>query len=192
MTMADESSATGTTQWLNTPRSTWIALAVAVVLLASTWYPGLEERFREHKTRAFAEVGQTANLNFTVKDMNGNDVMLSSFAGKNIILNFWATWCGPCRKETPDLVALQAARPDDLVVIGMLMLDKNLDAVAPFVKEFGITYPILNSNDRDDIEDAFAPIDALPHSVIIGKNGKITAIFEGAASRGEFEKHLDR
>ena len=175
---------------MNTPRSTWIALGVAVVLLASTWYPGLEERFRQHKTTPIAEPGQPANLNFTLKDTTGKDVSLSSFAGKIIILNFYATWCGPCRVEMPDLVALQAANPNDLAVVGVLMFDENVAGVPAFAKEFGVTYPLLDGNGHTDLEDAYGPIDGLPRSVVIGRDGKIAAIHEGATLRPTFEKDL--
>jgi len=176
--------------WLNTPRSTWIALGVAVVLLASTWYPGLEERFRQHKTTPFAEVGGKANLAFTLKDVDGKNVALSSFAGKIIVLNFYATWCGPCRVETPDLVKLQQAHPDDLVVVGILMFDENVAGVPAYAKEFGVTYPLLDGNGHTDLEDAFGPMDGLPRSVVIGRDGTIAAIHEGATLRPTFERDL--
>ena len=176
---------------LNTPRSTWIALGVTVVVLAATWYPGLEDRWRQHKTTPIAEVGQPANLNFTLKDLAGADVALSSFKGKVIILNFYATWCGPCRVETPDLVKLQQAHPNDVAVVGILWLDEDGDANA-FAKEFGVTYPLLNGNRRDDIEDAYGPIDGLPRSVVISRDGKIAAIHEGATLRPSFERDLQR
>ena len=133
---------------LNTPRSTWILLIIAVVALAATWYPGLDERFRQHKSLVIAAPGQSANLNFTLKDTAGKDVALSSFAGKIIILNFYATWCAPCRIETPDLVKLQQAHPGDVAIIGILIFDDNVAGVAAFAKEFGVTYPLLDGNNR--------------------------------------------
>lgn len=176
--------------WLNTRPRTWILLAVAVVLLAATWYPGLEERFRRHSTAKVLEVGDTANLNFTLKDMNGKDVALTSFAGKSLLINFYATWCGPCRVEMPDLVKLQAAHANDLSVVGLLFLDTNIAGVPAMAKQFGITYPLLDANARDDVDDAFGPIDGLPRSVLIDKNGKVTAIFEGATRLETFERSL--
>jgi len=175
--------------WLNTPRSTWIALGVAVVMLSATWYPGLEDRFRQHKKTPIAEVGQVANLNFTMKNPAGESVSLAQFPGKTLILNFYATWCGPCRVETPDLVLLQAAHKDDLQVIGILITDSPT-RVPAFAVEFGITYPLLDGNEREDLDDAFGPIDGLPRSVVIGPDGKIAAIHEGATLRPTFERDL--
>lgn len=177
---------------MHTPRSTWIALTVAVVLLAATWYPGLEERFRRHTPTPIASVGQPANLAFTLKNMAGQDVALSSFAGKIILLNFYATWCGPCRVETPDLVKLQQAHPDDVAVIGILMFDENVAGVPAFAKEFGVTYPLLDGNGHTDLEDAYGPMDGLPRSVLIGRDGRIAAIHEGATLRPTFERDLAR
>jgi peroxiredoxin len=176
--------------FLNTPRPTWLLLIVAVAALAATWYPGLEERFREHKSMAIAEPGQPANLNFTLKNMSGADVTLSSFAGTNIILNFYATWCGPCRIEMPGLVKLQQTHSADLVVIGILMFDDNVAGVPAFAKEFGVTYPLLDGNNHTDLEDAYGPVNGLPRSVVIGRDGKIAAIHEGATSLKTFETDL--
>ena len=175
--------------WLNTPRSTWIALAVSVVLVGATWYPGLEERFRQHKPMTIAEVGQRPNLNITLKDLDGKDVSLSSFAGKILIVNFYATWCGPCRVEMPDLVALQKAHADDVAVVGILRMDEDGDAKA-FAQEYGVTYPLLNGNRRDDLDNVLGPIDGLPRSVVIGRDGVIAAIHEGATLRPTFERDL--
>lgn len=175
--------------WLNTPRSTWIALGVAVVMLSATWYPGLEERFRQHKTTPIAAVGQKANLNFTMKNPAGESISLASYAGKTLLINFYATWCGPCRVETPDLVLLQAAHTDDLQIIGVLLTD-NPAKVPAYAVEFRINYPLVDGNEREDLEDAFGPIDGLPRSVVIGPDGRIAAIHDGATLRPTFERDL--
>ena len=174
--------------WLNTPRSTWIALVVAVVLLAATWYPGLEDRFRQHKPMTLATVGQTVDLGITLKDLDGKDVSLTSFAGKPLIVNFYATWCGPCRVETPDLVELQKAHPE-IAVVGILWMDEDGDARA-FAKQYGITYPMLNGNRHDELDDRLGPVDGLPRSVVIDAAGRIAAIHEGATLRPTFERDL--
>jgi len=136
------------------------------------------------------EVGDTGNLTLTLPDMQGRDVKLTSFAGKHLLVDFYATWCGPCRVEMPDLVKLQAAHQNELAVVGLLFLDDNLAGVPEMARTFGITYPLLNANGRDDVDSAFGPVDGLPRSVLINRDGRIAAIFEGATSLDRFEREL--
>lgn len=176
--------------WLNTPKSTWIALVFAVGLIAATWYPGLDERFHRDPAVKVAAVGDAANLSFTLKDLvSGRDVSLASYRGKVIILNFFATWCVPCKVETPDLVALQAKYPDDLAVLGILWFDEEGRAKTPaFGQSLGVTYPLLDGNGIDALDAAFGPIDGLPRSVVIAPDGRISAIQDGAALIKTFER----
>jgi len=88
-------------------------------------------------------VGQPAPLHFTLKDRNGVDVNLESFKGKVILINFWATWCGPCRVEIPDLMELQDQYRNDLVVLGIDVLDE-FARVQAFADELKVNYPLLD------------------------------------------------
>jgi thiol-disulfide isomerase/thioredoxin len=132
-------------------------------------------------------VGKMAPLNYTLKDLNGVDVKLSSFKGKVILLNFWATWCGPCKVEIPDLVELQNEHAGNLVVLGFLSLDPVTEGTRQFVSEYGMNYPILDGNGREDVEDAFGPMWGLPTSVIVGRDGKIAAKYSGIRSKSQLE-----
>lgn len=176
--------------WLNTPKSTWIALVFSVGLIAATWYPGLDERFHHDPGIKVVKVGDAADLSFTLKDLvSGRDLSLASYRGKVIILNFFATWCVPCKVETPDLVALQAKYPDDLAVIGILWFDEEGRTRTPaFGKSLSVTYPLLDGNNNDALDAAFGPIDGLPRSVVIAPDGRISAIQDGAALITTFER----
>jgi thiol-disulfide isomerase/thioredoxin len=134
-------------------------------------------------------VGKNAPLNFTLKDMNGADVVLSSYKGKVIILNFWATWCGPCKAEIPDLVKLQDQYRDDLVVLG-LSVDDTPDKMKPYAEEYKINYPLLVGNGREDVQDAYGPLWGIPVSVIIDREGKVARKHSGIASREQFEREI--
>ena len=86
---------------------------------------------------------QPANLDFTLKDMNGEDVSLLSHEGKVILLNFWATWCGPCKIEIPGFVELQDEyRDQGLVVLGV-SIDDPVSKIKPFAEEYKVNYPML-------------------------------------------------
>src|SRR5215218_8480039 len=97
------------------------------------------------------EIRKPAPLQFTMKDMNGIDVKLASFKGKVILLNFWATWCGPCRAEIPALVDLQQQYPDQLVVLGV-SIDDPLNKLKPYATEMHMNYPVLVGKDRQDVQ----------------------------------------
>ena len=134
-------------------------------------------------------VGRDAPLNFTLKDMHGDDVVLSSYKGKVMILNFWATWCGPCKAEIPDLVRLQEQYRDDLVVLGF-SVDDTPEKMKPYATEYKINYPLLVGNGREDVQDAYGPLWGIPVSVIIDREGKIAKKHSGIASREQFEREI--
>jgi thiol-disulfide isomerase/thioredoxin len=134
-------------------------------------------------------IGKPAPMQFTLKDMNGVDVKLTSFAGKVIILNFWATWCGPCRIEIPSLIELQKQYSDDLVVLGV-SIDDTPEKLRPYAKEFKVNYPLLVGNGRQDFQDAYGPFYGIPVSVFVGRDGKITKKHAGIATKEQFEQEI--
>ena len=133
--------------------------------------------------------GKAAPLNFTLKDMNGVEVKLASFKGKVILLNFWATWCGPCRAEIPSLIELQKEYANDLVVLGF-SVDDPVDKLKPYVEEFKINYPILLGLGREDVQDAFGPLWGIPVSVIIAPDGTIQKKHSGIGTKEQFEREI--
>ena len=133
--------------------------------------------------------GTMAPLEFTLKDMNGVDVSLASFKGKVILLNFWATWCGPCRAEIPSQIELQKEYPDDLVVLGF-SVDDPVAKLKPYAKEFQINYPILVGLGREDVQEAYGPLWGIPVSVIIAPDGTIQKKHSGIATKEQFEREI--
>jgi len=133
--------------------------------------------------------GKDAPLHYTLKDMNGVDVQLASFKGKVILLNFWATWCGPCRAEIPALIDLQSRYPDDLVVLGF-SVDDTVDKLKPYAAQYKINYPVLVGNGREDVQDAFGPLWGIPVSVIIGRDGRIAKKHSGIGTKEQFEQEI--
>jgi thiol-disulfide isomerase/thioredoxin len=135
-------------------------------------------------------VGMDAPLHFAMKDVNGVDVKLASFKGKVILVNFWATWCGPCKVEIPDLIELQREYPDQLVVIGIDVLDE-WSRVKPFADTLKVNYPLLDANNRKDVEDAFGPMWGLPTTVVVGRDGKVAKRHSGIATKEQFKQYVD-
>ena len=130
-----------------------------------------------------------ANLDFTMKDLDGKDVSLSSFKGKVILLNFWATWCGPCKAEIPGFVELQDKYRKDLVVVGY-DVDDTAEKARAFATEYKINYPVLLGLGREDVQDAYGPIWGIPASFLISKDGKVCKRHMGIAPKETFEKEI--
>ena len=131
-----------------------------------------------------------ANLNFTLKDLNNKDVKLSSFKGKVILLDFWATWCGPCKIEIPGFVEMQNTYgPKGFQVIG-ISIDDRADQLRPFVDEYKMNYPVLQGLGRDDVTDAFGPVFGLPTTLIISRDGRICASHAGMTAKETFENQI--
>jgi len=131
-----------------------------------------------------------AKLNFSFKDVNGKKVSLSAFKGKVILLDFWATWCVPCKAEIPGFIDLQkkyGAR--GLQVIG-LSVDDPMSTAKKYVDEMKMNYPVLLAEGKEDILKAYDPIPSIPVSVIIDRQGRIVARHLGIASMDVFEKEL--
>jgi thiol-disulfide isomerase/thioredoxin len=106
-----------------------------------------------------------------VKDMDGKTVSLAAAHGKVVLLNFWATWCGPCRMEVPDLVELQTKYKEQLQVIGLVVDDTDEEAVRSFAKQYSINYPIAMATNEMRIQ--FGGVPALPTSFIIDAQGRV-------------------
>lgn len=128
---------------------------------------------------------------FTLKSLNGGTVHLSDFKGKAVLLNFWATWCEPCKIETPWLVELQKQYGSQgLQIIGVDAGDDLGDKeVNEFVKDMGIDYPILvgKESETDAVADAYGGIAFLPQSFVINRDGKIVAKILGLQSKSDIE-----
>ncbi len=131
--------------------------------------------------------------NFFWYDQTGKKVSFAEFSkGKPVLVNFWATWCGPCVHEIPDLVALN----EEYIAKGALVIgisaDRDDDAVSlvsEFTKEKNVTYPIVIDN--GDLEEAFGGLRGYPTTFYIDKNGKIVKKMIGAQSKETFAKEFD-
>jgi thiol-disulfide isomerase/thioredoxin len=132
-----------------------------------------------------------ANWDFKLKDMDGKEVSLASFKDPNkvVLLNFWATWCGPCKAEIPGFVELQEKYRDKLTIIGY-SVDDTPELAKKYAAEYKMNYPILLGEGREDVQDAYGPIWGIPASFIISKDGKVCRKHMGIAPKAVFEKEV--
>ncbi|MEI9971136.1 MAG: TlpA disulfide reductase family protein [Ignavibacteriota bacterium] len=127
---------------------------------------------------------------FALKDADGKTVRLSDYKGKVVLLDFWATWCGPCRVEIPWFTDMQRKRKDKgFEVLGVSMDDNGWEDVKPFLGEMKVNYRVVIGDDATT--QAYGGVDSLPTTFLIDKQGKIAAIHIGLSGRKEFEDGVD-
>jgi thiol-disulfide isomerase/thioredoxin len=131
-----------------------------------------------------------ANLAFTLKDMHGKDVTLSSYKGKVVLLDFWATWCGPCKVEIPHFIEFQDLYGKDGFQILGVSTDDPPEKLVPYASEMKMNYPVLQGLGRDDLMDAYGPIVGIPVSVLISRDGRICATHTGLTGKDVFEREI--
>ncbi|MDD5136710.1 MAG: TlpA disulfide reductase family protein [Candidatus Omnitrophica bacterium] len=132
------------------------------------------------------EVGQAAP-DFTLKDMDGQSASLSDFKGKAMILNFFASWCPPCRSEIPDFVELQKAYGDKgftFIGVSLVSAGESKD----FAAKMGINYPILIDDGK--VSASYGPVRSIPTTFVIDKNMKVVKMYIGSRSKGTFEADI--
>ena len=127
-----------------------------------------------------------ANLDFVLKDMNGQTIRLADFKGRPMIINFWATWCGPCRAEMPEFIALaDQYRSQKLVVLGVSVDDKP-DEIRKFAEEYHLNYPQLVGLDQEKFQEAFQALDGVPVTWFIRADGAVQALQKGPPATKEW------
>jgi peroxiredoxin len=141
-------------------------------------------------TTACQPKAKPANFDFTLKDLHGKEVHLSELKGKVVLLDFWATWCGPCKMEVPGFVELHDKyKGQGFEIVGLLTQDDPANAPA-FIEKFKMNYQVLDANDQTALEDAYGPLFGLPTSFLISKDGLICRTHIGFSPKEQFEKEI--
>jgi cytochrome c biogenesis protein CcmG/thiol:disulfide interchange protein DsbE len=168
----------------------FVALFVAILaMLASGKYL---DRTRKHGPLKL--VGNVQGLpapDFQLPSLDGAKVKLSDFRGKAVLLNFWATWCPPCKVEMPWFADLQKEYgKDGLVILGVAMDDSEPDKIAQFASEMGVNYPILLGTDQ--VSDDYGNVQYLPTSFYISRDGTIVDKMTGLLDRKDIEEAVKK
>jgi thiol-disulfide isomerase/thioredoxin len=122
---------------------------------------------------------------FTLTDLDGKTLSSEAWKGKVVLVNFWATWCGPCRAEIPDLVDLQNKYRDQLVIVGISEDEGPVDGVRKFAEQYMVNYPIVMTT--DEVSERFPGITALPTTYFLDKDGKVAQKHVGMLHARETE-----
>ena len=133
---------------------------------------------------------KAANLNFVLKDSAGRDFNLASQKGKVILLDFWATWCPPCKVEIPWFVEFQQKYgPAGLQVVGV-SVDDTLEKLQPYVTSMEMNYIVLQGLGHNDLFDAYGPMVALPMTLLISREGQVCMKHTGLIAKDALERQI--
>jgi peroxiredoxin len=168
-------------------KSKWIVWLLVLIVASTVCY-----MVGSTSTQQPSSTPSTTNAeapSFTLSDVDGHSVSLSNYRGKVVILDFWAPWCPPCRREIPDFIALQNQYASQgLQIIGIGLDQPN--NVASFVQEHGINYPVVVGNNV--ITNLYGGISGIPTTFVIDRQGNIINKFEGFTKKGIFEEEIKK
>ena len=144
----------------------------------------------ESQKQAIKEINKDINYapDFSIPSIHDSTYTLSELRGKVVILNFWATWCGPCRLEIPDFNELYSKQKDNGLEILGISISDNKKALKNFSKSYRVDYPLLFDSPRnmDKITRSYGGVYAVPTSYIIGRKGNVITSFPGAIIKGQY------
>jgi thiol-disulfide isomerase/thioredoxin len=124
-----------------------------------------------------------------LKNLDGETIRLSDFKGKPVIVNFWATWCGPCRAEFPEFQEVAIENGDNLVIIGVNHTSSDTPSLVPdFVQEFGITFPIVLDETGETVKTY--RVLGLPTTIFIDRSGIVREVFTGPVNKAYIDSKL--
>jgi cytochrome c-type biogenesis protein len=168
-----------------------LVIVVVAFVVALMLYFGFHQARRSGVARAQLAGVAAVAPDFSLESIDGRTVRLSDLRGKAVLLNFWATWCGPCKIEMPWFVDLQKEYGSQgLQIVGVAMDDASKEDIAKFAKDMGVNYPILIG--KDSVGDQYGGVPALPESFLISRDGKIVDKIVGLIGKGEIEEAVKK
>jgi peroxiredoxin len=174
----------------NSVKRSPLALVVVAFVVALMLYFGYHQA--RHSAGSSPRLTQsTIAPDFSLESLDGKTTRLSDYRGKAVLLNFWATWCGPCKIEMPWFVDLQnqyASR--GLQIVGVAMDDGSKEDIAKFAKDMGVNYPILIG--KESVGDEYGGVPALPQTFLIARDGKIVDKIVGLRGKAEIEDAIKK
>jgi peroxiredoxin len=168
-----------------------LALVVVALVVALMLYFGYHQVRHPGAASAAHMTGATLAPDFSLESLDGSTMRLSDLRGKAVLLNFWATWCGPCKIEMPWFVDFQSQYASQgLQIVGVAMDDASKEDIGKFAKDMGVNYPILIG--KDSVGDQYGGVPALPETFVITRDGKIIDKIIGLRGKGEIEDAIKK
>lgn len=168
-----------------------LALVVVAFVIALGIYVGYHKARRTGPAFASHLTQSSPAPDFSLEALDGKTMRLSDLRGKAVLLNFWATWCGPCKIEMPWFVELQNQyAAQGLQIVGVAMDDASKEDIGKFAKDMGVNYPILIG--KESVGDQYGGVPALPESFLIGRDGKIVDKIIGLRGKAEIEDAIKK
>jgi peroxiredoxin len=168
--------------------SRW-ARAGGVALALAAW-PACAADTEQAPPAAATPGAAAARLDFKLKDMNGNEVNLADYKGRPLIINFWATWCGPCKLEIPAFVSLVDKYEGKRFTVLGISVDDSPEDLQKFAAEYKMNYPVLVGLGHDDLQETYEATFAVPVSWFIRPDGTVALKHEGTATPEWFEAQV--
>lgn len=135
------------------------------------------------------EKDRKAAPEFSLKDSNGTPVKLSDYRGKVVLLNFWATWCGPCKIEIPWFIEFEQKFKDQgFAVLGVSMDEDGWDAVKPYLSSHKVNYRVLLGDDM--VGSLYGGIDSLPTTFMVDRDGRVASVHIGLVGKRDYESEI--
>ena len=168
-----------------------LVLIVVAFVVALMLYVGYHRARRTGGGSRQRLTQSTIAPDFSLESLDGKTLRLSDLRGKAVLLNFWATWCGPCKIEMPWFVDLQNQYGSQgLQIVGVAMDDGSKEEIAKFAKDMGVNYPILIG--KESVGDQYGGVPALPESFLIARDGKIVDKIVGLRGKSEIEDSIKK
>jgi len=163
-----------------------VALLIIVIVIAVVVYEG--SRRSSHATGGHPGAIDSPAPQFSLQDLDGKPLSLAGYQGKVVLLNFWATWCTPCRGEIPQFVEFQNnLGPQGLQLIGISM-DDDAKPVHEFYQQFKMNYPVAIGN--ANLAESYGGVLGLPVTFLIGRDGRIAAKYVGATDLNALQQKI--
>lgn len=180
-----EEPATGSTRTARMPRYSFVWLAA--IVLAILWLPSLLH-LRSQAGHLQAPTSRRAMIPIAVPQLDGATWTLASHRGQVVLVNFWATWCGPCREELPGLVDIARRNPAKVAIVGISLDSADDQLIRDFATRHRITYPIARADPTWQLDQIPTGV---PTTILIDTAGRIAKSYSGAIREKDFQADID-
>jgi cytochrome c biogenesis protein CcmG/thiol:disulfide interchange protein DsbE len=175
----------------NTTRRVGAVIALSLALAGIWWWaaPRLMHMAAQAIVASRSLKFRSPAPDFTLENASGKKVSLTDYKGQVVLLNFWATWCGPCQVEIPWFVEFEKKyQPKGFTVLGVSMDDDGWKVVRPFLTAKSVNYPVVLGDEK--VNQLYGGIEALPTTLLLGRDGRIVFIHSGLVGRDEYQKEI--